>query len=112
MIEFVKNRKDSFFLRIPRDNVTLFYNYLDKLDKNCVSIMFNGKEVDFEIVIDEIAYDLIIQSRLIKMYMDDEELDFFKYRLKEVIEGKDFYPSEICERQFKNKNVTICCFIV
>ena len=43
--------------------------------------------------------------------MDNEEIQFFKYRLNEVIEGNGFYPSELCERKIKNKNVTICCIV-
>lgn len=111
MVELIKDSKYSFALYISRNDASLLYDYLDNLNNNSISILFNDNKVDFEIVIDEIQYSLIIYNKSIKLYMDNEEIHFFKYRLNEVIEGRDFYPSELCERKMKNKNITICCFV-
>jgi hypothetical protein len=43
--------------------------------------------------------------------MDKDEVEYFKHRLNEAIEGKGFYPAELCERKMKDKNVTLCCFV-
>lgn len=110
LVELIKDSKYSFALYITRDEASLLYDYLENLNKKSISILFNGNKVDFEIVIDEIEYSLIICDKSIKLYMDNEEIQFFKHQLNEVIEGRDFYPSELCERKMKNKNITICCF--
>ena len=111
MIELIKDSKYSFALNISRDDASVLYDYLEKINKNSISILFNENKADFEIVIDEIEYSLIIYNKSIKLYMDKEEIQFFKHRLNEVIEGRDFYPSELCERKMKNKNIIICCFV-
>ena len=111
MVELIKDSKYSLVLTITRDDASTLYDYLDNQDQKSISILFNEKEADFEIVIDEIEYSLIINKKSIKLYMDDEEILFFKQRLAEVIAGKDFYPSELCERKIKGKNITICCVL-
>ena len=39
--------------------------------------------------------------------MDDEEIDYLKQRLEEALVSKYFYLSEICERNYKNRNITL-----
>ena len=111
MVELIKDGKYSLVFKISRDDASLLYDYLENLNNHSISILFDGKEIDFEIVIDELDYNFIINNKSIKMYMDNEEIQFFKHRLNEVIEGNEFYPSEICERKMRKKNVTICCIV-
>jgi len=111
VVELIKDGKDSFLLKISSEDAAFLYEYLDNLNKNSISILFNGKKIDFKIIIDEMEYDLIINNKSIILYMESEEIQFFKCRLNDVIDGNSFYPSEVCERKYKNKNVIICCII-
>ncbi len=111
MIELVKIYKCSLLLKISKDNASLLYDYLDNLDKNSMSILFKGKEIDFEIIVDELDISLIMNNKSIKIYMDDEEVQFFKYRINEAIEGRGFFPAELCDRKMKNKTISIYCIV-
>ena len=112
MVELIKDGKYSVVLKISKCDVSFLLEYLNNLNDSCISVLFNGKIVKFEIFIDEIEYDLIIKSDSIKIYMDHDEIEYFKYRLNEVIAGNNFFPSELCERRLKNNSVTIYCIVV
>ena len=52
---------------------------------------------------------MLIDKEFVKMYMDDEEIEYLEQRFKEALISKCFYPSEICELKYKNRYITVYC---
>ena len=113
MIELVRDSNISMTLKINKNDIPYLLNYLDKLNKNdMLNILFKGEKMKLEIIIDEFSNELIIKNKKIKIFMDNEELEYFIKKLNGVTEGYDFFPSELCERKVKNKYVSIYCIII
>ena len=63
MIELIRDGRYSFTLKMSKDDAILLYGYLENLDRQKILILFDGKAIDFEIVIDEIDDSLIIYKK-------------------------------------------------
>lgn len=112
MIELVKDSNISMTLKINKNDIPYLLNYLEKHNQDAMfNIIYKGVKTKFEIKIDEFSDELIINNKKIKIFMDNDELEYFVKKLYEVTEGYDFFPSELCERKVKNKYVSIYCII-
>lgn len=115
MIEMIKKSSISFHIRVDMQGVEQILNYIENtyIDvKVDLELIYLEKSRKFEIELDNQKDELIINENVIKMCMDDEEIDYLKQRLEEAQIRKSFYPSEICDRHYKNKNVTLYCDVI
>lgn len=115
MIEMIKSSAISFDIRIDIQGINQMLSYIEKNDidgMGHLQLIYLGRSRRFEIELDNQDDRIIITGDTIKLYMDDEEIDYLKQRLEEALVSKSFYPSEICERNYKNRNITLCCDVM
>ena len=115
MIEMVKKSAISFQIRIDIQGIEDLINYIKKIkrDNNIqLQIVYLDKNKNFEIELNEDVWNISINDEFIKLYMDEEELDYLEQRLKDAFTSGYFYPAEICERNYKGKNVTLYCEVI
>ena len=115
MVEIVKSSTNSFLLKVDIQGIEKMLMYINNVSEKCeeyIQILYSGKEMRFSIKLDSNVDEMFIGEDIIEMYMDEEELEYFKERLKNSLLSKCFYPAEIFERRYKNKYVTIYCNII
>lgn len=112
MIELIQNSAISFHLRINIQGIEEVLRYIEELkrkNKEHLQILYRGKNRSFEIELNNDVNKMLISEKFVKMYMDDEEIEYLEQRLKEALVSKCFYPSEICEMNYKNRYITVYC---
>lgn len=115
MIELIKSSAVSFLLKADKQGIEEMLMYIkalsDKSEK-CLQILYLGNERNFIINHSSNADEMLISKDTLKIYLDEEELTYFEQRLSNSLVSKCFYPAEICEQRYKNKNVTLYCNII
>lgn len=115
MIEMIKSNTASFLLKADTQGIEEMLMYIralsDKSEKY-LQILCLGNERNFAIKINSDVDEMLISEDIIKVYLDEEELEYLEQRLNNSLVSKCFYPAEICERRYKNKYVTLYCDIV
>ena len=115
MIKMIKYGAISFHLRIDINGIEEMLEYIEKLgnkDKVNLQIQYLGKNRNFEIELNNDVDKLLVSEKLVKIYMDDEEFEYFEQRLKDSLTSSYFYPSEICEKYYNNRYATIYCDVM
>ena len=115
MIEIIKDASMSIYLKLDLYGIQTMIEYVENIKLNSemlLQIIYSGNERYFSIVIDEDTDELIINKEIIKIYMAYEECEYFLQRLKEAVDNGYFFPAEICERNYKKKNITLLCEVV
>lgn len=115
MIEMIKNSAISFTIRVDIQGIEQMLNYIEENSingKGQLQLMHLGKNRRFEIELDNQEDRIIITKDIIRICMDDEEIDYLKQRLEEALVSKSFYPSEICERNYNNRSITLYCDVI
>lgn len=115
MIEMSKINTASFLLKADTQGIKEMLMYIkalpDKSEKY-LQILYLGNERNFAINLNSDEDEMLIGEDIIKVYLDEEELEYLEQRLNNSLVSKCFYPAEICERRYKNKYVTLYCDIV
>ncbi|MBD5542319.1 MAG: hypothetical protein HDR00_14245 [Lachnospiraceae bacterium] len=115
MIEMIKSNRITFWLKIDIQGIEellIYINGLNGKSRKYPQILYLGKERKLEIELDTEIDELLIGKDVIKLYMDEEELEYLEERLKDALISRCFYPAEMCGRTYKNRNVYIYCEIV
>ena len=115
MIEMIKNSAISFHIKVDIHGIKQMLSYIEENDNNGkghLKLIYLGKNRRLEIELNYQEYRIIITEDTIKICMDDEEIDYLKQRLEEALISKSFYPSEICERNYKNRSITLYCDVM
>lgn len=108
MIELVKTGKLDFDLKMNLSGIKRMMRYLETIrDTPSIVISNKGKDKDFFIVEMEDPENLTITNQEIKLELDEEEIEFFYFRLGELLGKGVFYPAEFCNPQFKGREVYI-----
>ena len=115
MIELVKSSTASFYLKADKQGIEKMLMYIktlsDKSEK-CLQVLYLGNERNFVIKHNSNTDEMLISKDIIKVYLDEEELKYFEQRLNNSLVSNCFYPAEICEQRYKNKNITLYCDII
>lgn len=115
MIEMVKSSTHSFLLKVDTQGIEkmlMYINTVSEKSEEYIKILYSGKEKSLSIKLDSDVDEMLIRENIIKIYMDEEELEYLKERLNNSLLSKYFYPAEIFERRYKNKYVTIYCNVI
>ncbi len=115
MIEMFKNSTMSYLLKVDTQGIEEMLRYIKTVSEKSegyIQILYSGREKKFVIKLDSDVDEMLIREDIVKVYMDEEELEYLEERLKNSLMSKYFYPAEICERRYKNKCVAIYCDII
>lgn len=115
MIEMIKSSAISFLLKTDIQGIEEMLMYIKELngrDREYPQILYLGKKRNLEIELNTDVDKMLISEDVIKVYMEEEELEYFEQRLENALISGCFYPAEICERKYKNRYVTIYCDII
>lgn len=110
MIEMLKNNATSFLLKADIQGIEKMLKYIKAVSEKSeeyIKILYLGQEKRLAIKLESDVDEMLIKEDIIEVYMDEEELEYFKERLDNSLISKCFYPAEICERRCKNKYATI-----
>lgn len=116
MIELIKVGNISFHLNMDMLGTEKMIEYIENMNCNnngsVLEVMHLGKNKRFLIEVNDYGESLSITNQIIKIEMDDDEIEYFKQRLQECLISKSFYPAELCERYLNNKYISIYVSIV
>lgn len=115
MIELVKKNKSAFIINIGMNDIEELISFIIKKlnnERGEIYILHLGQKKRFDVEISERKDEVLITKNSITIYMDVEELEYLKERLKDSLISKSFYPAEICERYYKKIYVTFYCNII
>ncbi len=111
MVRLTKKLKRSLYIEIDKTGAKDLINYLSK-NLISINITHNDKKKKFIIFVKEGANNILINDELVKLELDEEEKDFFLQRLHCCIQKNSFYPAELCEREMKNRTISIYVFYI
>ncbi len=115
MIKLIKNNPLSFYIQMDTKGINETLKYLKNVNeggKDYLQIIYRGGKIKLQIEFDMNNNEIRINSDMVAICMDYEELKYFEQRLEVALNDGCFYPAEICERRYKDKYTTLYCNIV
>ncbi len=114
MIKLIKNSTSSFCIQMDAEGINETLKYLKNMNEEngYLQTMYWRGEIKLQIELNLNIDEIRISKDIVAIYMDYEELEYFKQRLEEALNSGCFYPAEICERRHKNSYTTLYCDIV
>jgi len=108
MIGLKKSFRRSYYLEFDKQGTIDIINYLRNLNTSyALNILHNEASKEFYIFLDESNENFNLNPKKVELNLDEEEIEYFLYRLEKCLEDKVFFPAELCEKKLGKQDISL-----